>query len=240
MKITFFQYAVIILLVISSTKSYSQLIIETSVSPENMAQNICDVSVSFFDVTYYGDSLSSGTFSTNGVTNLGMSEGVLFTSGRAMLALGPNNNGNIGYVNTLPGHPLLDEVYNGPSGDVSGISFSLTASNELLLCKIIFGSEEYPEALLYWYEGFGFFISGPRPGGNYYADTNIANVPTTTLPINVHNINNVLPSYPQYYVDNTNGQYIQYDGFTVSIDLYCNVIPDSTYTAYVLIGDYGD
>ena len=240
MKITFFHNAAIILLVICSTKSYTQLIIETSVSPEDMVQNICDESISFFDVTYYGDSLSSGTFSTNGITNLGMNEGVLFTSGRAMLALGPNNNGNIGYVNTLPGHPLLDEVYNAPSGDVCGISFSFTASNDLLLCEVIFGSEEYPEALLYWYEGFGFFISGPRPGGNYYADTNIANVPTTTLPINVHNINNVLPSYPQYYVDNTNGQYIQYDGFTVSIVLYCNLIPDSTYTVHVLIGDYGD
>lgn len=224
MKITFFQYAVIILLVISSTKSYSQLIIETSVSPEDMVQNICDESVSFIDVIYYGDSLSSGTFSTNGITNLGMTEGVLFTSGRAMLALGPNNNGNIGYVNTLPGHPLLDNLYNTFSWDASGIDFSFNATEDLLLCKVIFASEEYVVVPFYMYEGFGFFVSGAGYGGNSYADTNIANIPNTNIPINVHTVNNVSPSFPQYYIDNTNGQFIQYDGFTVLIEFYCYVL----------------
>ncbi len=236
MKITFFQYAVIILLVISSTKSYSQLIIETSVSPEDMVQNICDESVSFIDVIYYGDSLSSGTFSTNGITNLGMTEGIFFTSGRAMLAIGPNNDPYIGYVNNLPGHPLLNQLFGGSTWDASGLEFSFIPGNDLLICKIIFGTEEYP-VYPNIPEGIGVFISGPKPFGNIYADTNIAYIPNTTLPICVENI---VPYYPEYFIDNSNGQYIQYNGFSTVINLYCNVIPDSTYTAKVLIGDFAD
>lgn len=219
---------------------FAQLVVDPTATPEELVENIVDESISYSDIIYYGDTLSSGVFSTIDTTDLGMEEGIILTTGRAILAIGPNDDSYVGYENTLPGHPLLSQVYSAYSYDACGLDFNFIPNNDLILCKTIFGSEEYPESYLYWFEGFGVFFTGSKSDGNYYTDTNTANVPYTPLPINVHNINNTIPSYPELYIDNSNGQYIQYDGFTVAIDLYIYVIPDSTYNVKILTADYGD
>jgi hypothetical protein len=52
---------------------------------------------------------------------------------------------------------------------------------------------------------FAYFVTGPDPAGGLYDKVNIALIPGTTLPVSIGTINNVIPSYPQYYADNTNG-----------------------------------
>ena len=168
-----------------------------------------------------------------------MEKGIILTTGDAILAIGPNNDPLASSDNSLPGHPLLTQLYGTYSRDACGLDFNFMSNNDLLICKTIFGSEEYP-GYINIDEGFGIFISGSKPEGGNYADTNIANIPNTCIPINVNNINNVIPSFPEYYVDNTNGQYIQYNGFTVVIEVYIYLFPDSTYNAKILTADLAD
>jgi hypothetical protein len=220
--------------------SYSQLQIDNLATPEEMVQNICDESISYSNIVYIGNGIADGIFTTNNSIDLGMGEGVLLTTGDALIAIGPNDEPLAGHVDTLLGHPLLDQLYGVISWDACGFDFDFVPNNDLLLCKTIFGSEEYPEYCEYIYEGFGVFVSGSKPGSGIYADTNIANIPYTALPINVFNINGVTPSNPEYYIDNTNGQFIQYDGYTIVIELSCYLIQDSIYNVKILTADYGD
>jgi gliding motility-associated-like protein len=92
---------------------------------------------------------------------------------------------------------------------------------------------------------FGIFVSGPNPSGGNYNQYNLATVPGTTLPVTVNNINNgsfnTGPcTHCNYYVDNTNGTSIEYDGFTTVIKVAIPVTPCVPYHIKIAIGDVGD
>ena len=220
----------------------AQLVIDDTATPEEMVENILDESISYFNVNYIGDDNASGIFSLIDTTDLGMNDGVLLTSGDAFLSIGPNNTTGAGVANYQPGHPLLNQLFGYYSGDACGLEFEFVPTYDLINCKTIFGSEEYPEGVQYSVgnESFGLFISGSDPLGGLYIDSNFAAIPNTNLSISVNNINNIIPSYPELYIDNTNGIYIQYDGFTTVIDLFLYVIPDSVYLIKLMIGDCVD
>lgn len=76
------------------------------------------------------------------------------------------------------------------------------------------------------------------PGGGVYAEKNIALVPGTDIPITINNVNG--QSFSEYYVDNTNGATIEYDGFTTVITLWALVIPDEEYHFMIGVADAGD
>jgi len=226
-------------IIILNQNLLAQLVVDDTATPEELVENMVDESIIYSDIIYFGDTISSGIFTTIDTTDLGMEEGIILTTGDAILAIGPNNDPLASSDNSLPGHPLLTQLYGTYSRDACGLDFNFMSNNDLLICKTIFGSEEYP-GYINIDEGFGIFISGSKPEGGNYADTNIANIPNTCIPINVNNINNVIPSFPEYYVDNTNGQYIQYNGFTVVIEVYIYLFPDSTYNAKILTADLAD
>lgn len=117
------------------------------------------------------------------------------------------------------------------------------AESDTLYLKYVFGSEEYPEYVLNLYNDvFGFFVSGPNPLGGDYSQKNIAIVPGSDpeLPVSIDNINNVIPSYPEYYVDNTGGMTIEYDGFTTVLYAKLPIIPGEEYHIKMAIADAGD
>ena len=80
----------------------------------------------------------------------------------------------------------------------------------------VFLCEEYIEhinpATNPYNDVFAFFISGPGIVG----EQNIALVPSSTNPVTINNINPVTNS--QYYIDNTGGLDIEYDGFTTILE----------------------
>lgn len=71
------------------------------------------------------------------------------------------------------------------------------------------------------------FCTGPNPSGGSYSGTNIAKVPGTGIPVAIDNING--GSFSQYYVDNSGGSTIEYDGFTKPLVASINVTPCSIY-----------
>ena len=115
--------------------------------------------------------------------------------------------------------------------------------------RYVFGSDEYPEFVCSSYNDvFGFFISGPRPGGGNYLQKNIALVPSTTLPVAINTVNPGVSAggnctslaYSAYYVDNDSGLTIQYDGFTKVFTALAPVICNNKYHIKLAIADVGD
>lgn len=203
------------------------------------------VEISNFQI--HGPSDAFGVF-LDPTEAIGMSAGVVITNGEAMIAEGPDDDDNAGNNQGVGGHQDLTQIAGITTFDATWIEFDFTPlADTLFASDFVFGSEEYPEWVNAGYNDvFGFFISGPGIAGPFSNGAeNIAWVPGTTTPVAIDNVNNGQSgSGPctncQYYVDNSGGPYLQYDGYTEVISLEYPVTAGETYHFMIAIADAGD
>jgi hypothetical protein len=190
------------------------------------------------NVTFTGAPGAIGSFS-NGAS-IGIEEGIILTSGSVLSAPGPNLIGSTSTANLAAGSPLLDAASGGITYDASIFVFDFEASTTSVTFTYVFASEEYPEFVCSFNDAFGFFVTGP----GYAPNTNIATVPGTTDLVSIDNVNNngalCPPFYPAYYVDNTGGTAIEYDGYTVPLTATINTVPCESYQITIAVADVGD
>lgn len=223
----------------------SQLIISTTQIPDQLVQNILvGTGVTVSNVTFNSplSAVNIGEFMGGGGTNMGISHGIIMASGDVHNAIGPNDQGGAGNATNTGSDPDLENLIPGYTiNDAAVLEFDFVPLSDTIQFRYVFGSEEYPEFVNSSFNDvFGFFVDGPNPAGGNYVKKNIALIPGTNLPVTIDNVNNVTPSYPQYYVDNTNGATIQYDGFTTVLTATVVVIPCETYHMKLAIADAGD
>ncbi|MEI6574930.1 MAG: choice-of-anchor L domain-containing protein [Bacteroidota bacterium] len=222
-----------------------QLVISDGGNAINLVQNVLlGAGVSASNITYTGAALAKGSFTTGGTpTNLGITSGVILSTGKPSIAMGPNNATSAGFNNNTPGDALLTTLANQDTFDASILEFDFVPQGDTIKFRYVFGSEEYPEFVTSLMNDiFGFFLTGLNPV-TYNIDTNknIALVPgTTNVVVSIGTINNIIPSYPQFYVNNTNGTYVQYDGFTTVLTAWALVVPCTAYHIKLAIADGGD
>ncbi|MCD4735393.1 MAG: choice-of-anchor L domain-containing protein, partial [Bacteroidales bacterium] len=229
------------LLFLTSIASQSQIILNTGVSPEDMVENIVGEGIEYDNVQFTGADISRGLFANGSTTNIGLNTGIFLCSGASYNIPGPNTTGSAGNNNGYPGDPQLTALASQQTYDASVLEFDFIPESDTLRFRYVFGSEEYPEWVLNLYNDvFGYFVTGPDPDGGMYVNKNVALIPGTQLPVSIATINNVMPSYPEYYVDNTGGITIQYDGFTVVMTAWILVIPCEEYHIKMAVGDAGD
>ncbi|MEW6468295.1 MAG: choice-of-anchor L domain-containing protein [Bacteroidota bacterium] len=184
-----------------------------------------------------------GTFTT-GVSNLGLPNGILLTTGSAMNAVGPNNLPSAGTCNgTISNDPQLNTIEPLADYDLCVLEFDIIPQCSTLTIRFVFGSEEYPEFVNSSFnDAFGFFITGPGPypncQNNFYNNTNVATLPNNITPVTIDNVNNIVNS--TYYVNNTNGTTVQYDGFTTVLTRTVQLCPCQQYHFKIAIADAGD
>ncbi|MCK5766125.1 MAG: choice-of-anchor L domain-containing protein, partial [Bacteroidales bacterium] len=226
------------------SKASAQLIIDNTMTPEQLVQNILIGSgVTVSNITFTGNEGNAICAFTNGNTTiLGLDEGVILSSGGAGDAANPASV-NADTDNGVPGDPDLD-VLPGVLGtnDAAILEFDFIPQSDTLTFRYVFGSEEYPEFVNQFNDVFAFFITGPNPSGGNYANENIALIPGTNLPVTINNVNNGTANTGpcincEYYVNNTGGLYIVYDGFTTVLDAIVIVAPCSTYHMKLTIAD---
>lgn len=182
---------------------------------------------------------ASGSF-TGGSGNLGITSGIILTTGTAVNSVGPNNSASQGTCNnTTLNDPQLTSIEPNATYDVCILEFDLVPQCDILTLNYVFGSEEYPEYVSAGVnDAFGFFLSGPRPSGGNYINTNVAYLPGTTTAVSIDNVNS--GSNPSYYVDNSSGTSTQYDGLTTLLTATMPVVQCATYHMKLAIADGGD
>jgi len=232
-----------VLFMFLTNELFAQLVINTTMTPTQLVQNVLvGTGVTISNVTYSGINSSIGSFSGGGGTNLGLESGVIMSTGDVSEAPGPvtffasNTNGTFS-------DPQLAALISYAINDAAVLEFDFIPESDTIKFRYVFGSEEYPEYVSSSFNDvFGFFVTGPNPSGGNYSNKNIALIPGTTLPVTIDNINNVTPSYPQYYIDNEGigGTTIVYDGFTTVLTAWCLVTPCVQYHIKIAIGDAGD
>lgn len=227
-------------------------LITTTQNAATLVQNVLlGGGVEAFNITYHGAPAALGFF--NGVgTNIGLSSGIIMTTGNISGNLdgpkGPNNKPDAGFDNgsSAPPPPTFNLLSNLIGSNAlfnsSVIRFDFIPTGNNISFRYVFGSEEYPEYVGSIYNDvFGFFISGPGINGW----KNIAVIPGSNTEVAINSVNNGPNNMGPctncaFYVDNTGGATIQYDGFTKVLTAQTNVIPCSTYTIILAIADVGD
>ena len=245
MKNNFYLLWASIIALFCTTTAKAQLFVDTGYTVPQMVtdffgDNEC---VTVSNITYTGSNGAVGFF--DGIlSNAGLGAGLLLTSGKATNAIGPNDSGSASEGIGLGGDANLDSLISGfITYDAAVLEFDIVATEPTIEFKYVFGSEEYLEYVgSSFNDVFGFFI-GPVGG----AMQNIAFIPDTDVPVSINNVNNA--AYPEYYVNNGDGmvspqntepQYVQYDGLTVPLTATANVVPGNTYHVKIAVADAGD
>jgi hypothetical protein len=216
------------------------------VTPQQLVQNyLVGAGVTVSNVTYNGTSgnITSdqiGTFATAGVaaTQLGLPGGILMTSGKANIAIGPNGSGSAGSQVAGPGDPDLTTLCGSTTFDRAVIEFDFIPQNDTIRFRYVFGSEEFFEYCNQFNDAFGFFLSGPGITGTFSNNSvNIARMPgSLNSYVTINNIcDNALSRW-----NNAGGQYYQYDGLTYVYTAWYVIQPCSTYHIKLVIGDAVD
>lgn len=186
-----------------------------------------------------------------GLPDIGIDSGIILTSGNALLAQGPNNNGSSGYGAGNPGDPMLTNLAGVNTNDACILEFDFTPFYDTIVFRYVFGSEEYHQFVTSYNDIFAFFISGPNPSGGNYNNVNIALIPGTNLAVSMYNINfgNQNGDCPkgtscvncEYLIDNCeSGKGIEYDAYTVVFKAMAIVVPCQTYHLKLAIADAMD
>ncbi len=237
----------LLLLLLCHNKTQAQLIITPNSTAQQLVDTLAGGGVTVLNPTFGGAANSRGVFTTGpNPTNLGISSGIIMSSGNVIDAVGPNNMmGTSTAFDNNPvtaQHPHLAALVQGiPLYDVCYLEFDFIPESDTVEFRYVFASEEYPTFVGTSYNDvFAFFITGPNPAGGNYDHENIALVPGTNLFVAINNVNAGFNS--QYYVNNhAVGQgTVEYNGFTTVLTARAYVIPCETYTLRLTIGDAGD
>lgn len=225
--------------------SAQTLVITENTNTEEATQMVHSMLVSggiqVENVQFSGYPQSSGTF--YGEAGIGLTSGLLLTSGKAGLAAGPNNSTGAGRNNNIGGDADLSILADDDTYDASILEFDFIPATDYISLTFVFASEEYPEGVnANWNDAFGIFLSGPGIYGPFTnAAINLAFLPGTSIPISVNTVNS--DSNAVFFFSNSNpviNNNTQYDGYTVVLTVEANVTPLLTYHMKIAIADGGD
>lgn len=216
---------------------------QLTVTPNSVATSLAQT-IAGFGVTVSNASLSctsngAGTFTYTG-SHLGLTNGVLLTTGDATAAAQPqssfsgtDNGNNISDPQLVAIEPLATH-------NLCKLEFDFVPICPSLSIKYVFASEEYPTFVGAGYnDAFGIFLTGPNPSGAAYANSNIAKLPNGQA-VSINNVNS--SSNSSSFVANYNLNYndIVYGGYTVPITSSATITPCQSYHIKFAIADAGD
>lgn len=197
------------------------------------------------------DKENYGIFNTTDNSELGLSSGIVLTTGKISSI---NQAANF-IANTrldIEGDKDLDSLSLSSGGSVSkdacSIEFEVFANTDEISFDYVFGSEEYPDFISdpKFNDIFALMIEGPGIQGDAFINPkeNLARLPDGT-PIAINEVNHGY-NY-EYYRNNYDGKKIVFNGLTAAkngtqkyLTAKSKVIPCNTYKLKMAIGDRGD
>lgn len=230
MRRLFFSISLVFLCHVAS----AQLVVDDTYTADQLVDVIVADGIFVENASLICPTGGSGYFDGS-ATNIGINSGVILTSGSATGANGPNNDISFGVCSNGQGDPQLEAVAGETVFDGCILEFDAVPTCTPLVLSYVFGSDEYPEYInREFVDAMVFTISGPGFG----TPTNVAFVPGTTTPVNIGTINGNTNS--GYYVNNSGGASIQYDGFTTVLTATADIIPCEKYHIKIAVGDASD
>lgn len=236
-------YIAFLFTAISLSNAFSQLSFTVAPSMTDLTNYFQGIGLTISNMTVSGSPNSYGFYS--GASNMAFGSGIIMSSGRVDSTI---NNPASFFLNAdygTAGDILLDNISGNPTFDACIIEFDCVPSNANLLFDFSFGSEEYNEYINSGVNDvFAIFVSGPNPSGGNYVNSNFALIPSTSIPVSINTVNNGNGAGPctncAYFIDNTNGTSVAYDGFTTGLQGLVPAVIGQTYHFKLAIADAGD
>ncbi|MEI6684099.1 MAG: choice-of-anchor L domain-containing protein [Bacteroidota bacterium] len=216
-------------------------------TPQQLVQNyLVGAGITISNATFNGSSSTItsdqvGTFATAGMATgqLGLAGGILMTTGKANIAIGPNNSAGAGYNSGGSGDPDLTLIAGSSTFDKAVIEFDFIPQFDTVRFRYVFASEEFFEYCNSINDAFGFFLSGPGIAGTFSdSSVNIARMPGELG--SYVTINNVCANTASRWTNATGAPYFQYDGLTHVFSSWYAVQPCVSYHIKLAIGDAVD
>jgi gliding motility-associated-like protein len=225
----------------------AQLTVTASANATQLAQNIVGPGITVSNVVLNCPGNGAGTFN-GAATNLGINSGVLLTTGTVATAAQPNISGSAGSDRGGAGDAQLTILGGNTTFDACGLEFDFVALCDTISIAYVFASEEYDEYVCGTVNDvFAFFLTGPG-----YANTNIATIPNTNIPVSINTVNNgsiggsggggatnCNLTNTAYYLNSFTTTH-EYDGQTVRLIARAAIQPCSTYRVKLVVADGGD
>ncbi|OAV43279.1 hypothetical protein A3850_001665 [Lewinella sp. 4G2] len=212
------------------------------------------------NIKQIGESEGALGFFKGGLSSVGFDEGIILSTGKAKLAVGPNNYTSTGFRfdETFTSDQDLNVASTGDVYDRAGIEFDFVPLTPEVTFRYVFASEEYCEFVGQNFNDiFGFFISGPGIRGPFSNRAiNLALVPGTDQAVSINNVN--FRSNSQYYLDNEfpdiresnrcrggtgrgpRFELIEYDGQTTVLEATVRLRVCQTYHIRLVVADITD
>lgn len=189
----------------------------------------------FRNYSFLGEGHAIGLFYSAPIFDYGL----IMTTGSIGNALGTNNSPSAGTDWGLAGDlDLTASIFGTPQTfDAAILELDFTAPyTGFLEFRISFASEEYPSGNC---DAFGIFASGPGITGPF--SNNAQNFALLTGSSYLVNACDVGPSFnDKFYIDNTDGKDMQYDGYTIPIFIKIPIQECGDYHLKFAIADTGD
>jgi hypothetical protein len=243
-----------IILFFLATNIFAQQPIITQIAGTNAVNNVLvGNGIQTSNISFNGVPTQLGYF-TNG-NAIGIDTGIVLTTG--VFGSIPGNVQNTASTNmqsTITDLDILALMQQNSSqassaNDAAVLKFDFIPKGDTIEFEYVFGSEEYPEFVCNFNDGFAMFLSGPGINGNFSngAD-NLALVPGTNIPVSISTVNMSSAGCAQansntsLYVDNlgNNGTFVSFDGYTKVFKARHAVQCGQTYTLKIVIADCND
>lgn len=245
-----------------SLVSNAQVTVTGGYTAAQMAAKLAGPGVIVTGAVLNCDATAYGQFNAVG-SSLGIDSGIVLTTGTAVttgITTGVNiidgTTASLNFASTLhanPGDADLTVLSGGiETNDACILEFDFHPAGDTISFNYIFGSEEYTSfTCTNFNDVFGFLITG----GAYTTPTNLALVPGTSIPVCINSVNcgptgsGVLSNctalgagspFCAYFVDNSAGTDITYDGITTLLTARAIVDPCLTYHLKLGIADASD
>ncbi len=238
----------LMVLLFVSAHTQAQIAVTANQTAAQLVQKLVGSGVTVSNPSLTCPSVANGVFSTSS-SNLGLKGGIVLTSGSAANAVGSASIG-ASTSNGAAGDADLTSLISATTRDACVLQFDFVPTGDTVKFRYVFGSEEYPGyACTSFNDVFAFYISGP----GYSTTKNIALIPNTTIPVAINSTSGVVgysggnitvcnsmgsgSPFTQYYINNTSGTTVRYDGFTSIFSAIATVIPCNTYHLKLAIAD---
>lgn len=245
------KYFYLSLLVLCAPFVHAQITVVPNQTATALAQSLAGASVTVSNATLNCPQVANGLFTVTS-SNLGLTNGILLTSGDAAAAISPDPS----FSNSpQPGDPDLNSISLVSTFDGCVLEFDFVPLADSIKFQYVFGSTEYQGyTCSNFSDVFGFFLSGPGINGPHSNNAkNIALVPgTTSCPVGVNTINgstaancgNFTPPCTNngiYFINNIPlPRTVGYNGFTTVLTAKSAVTPNQTHHLKLAIADGTD
>lgn len=232
----------------------AQLTTTNTLTPQQLVQQVLlGAGVTASNITFTGTLTAIAQFTASASTNIGISSGVIMSTGKANGASGSvslSASTSYGLSGDVDLNAIIPDTY-----DACILEFDFVPLGDTLSFNYVFASDEYPNYVCSSYaDVFGYLVSGPNPLGGLYNKINIATIPGSSLPVSINSINSGNPgsgypssdcistAYSTLFVSNQIpvNTFVKYNGMSIVLTAKLPVVCGQTYHIKMGIADVSD